>query len=394
MDFSSLNPLTSNALNLAARRNDTETVRRLLKKLNPSCIDNRGWTSLHEAAANDSYECLLLILNNVHCRPLAETHEGHTALYIACRENVSVKTIKALLESAEDIANYGSTECVTPLHVASILGNIEVMQLLIDYGAMVDVQDFDGDTPLHDAALAKRFEAVAVLLHAGADPEIQNESKFTPFHIACFKGCFKTLQILFPFVYDINQCTVNGDTPLILAIQGSNDDIIHFLLENGADPNIKNKDGELGLHRALLWGNCSIFKILLKHMDIQCVNKDVVLYACKAVYFKLEILEALLNHDLSWEFFDYLEFFFVSLEQIGDLLPEYTLNHPLNSYLNTCEYIYKHSLDKFIEFFYLFLMRGVSVNALSELECPPLVYIHYCIHETCFPKVSLLKFSI
>lgn len=389
MDFSSLNPLTSNALNLAARRNDIETVRRLLKKLNPSCIDNRGWTSLHEAAANDSYESLLLILKNADCRPLAETHEGHTALYLACRKNVSINTIKALLESVEEIANFGSTECVTPLHVSSAQGNVEVMQLLIEYGAMVDVQDFDGDTPMHDAAMAKQFEAVATLLHAGADPEIINDSKYTPFHIACFKGCYNTFQILFPFVHDINQCTSNGDTPLILAIQGNNDDIINFLLANGADPHIKNKFGEIALNIALCMGYCSIFKILLKHTDIKCINKDIVLFACKPHYFKLESLEALLYHDLGSEFYDFYEIFFITLEQIGGLLPKYTINPPLNSYLNMCEYIFNKSPDKFKEFFYLFLMRGVSVNALDELECPPLVYLHYCVHDTCFPEVSL-----
>lgn len=388
MDFSSLNPITSNALNLAARLNNVEVVKRLLKKMNPNCIDNRGWTSVHEAAANDSYESLLLILEHADCRPLAETHEGHTALYLACRHNSSMQTIKALLDSVEDIANYGSTESVTPLHVASAQGKIDVIQILIDYGAIIDVQDFDGDTPLHDAALATQKEAVAVLLHAGAQPEIKNETNYTPFHLACYKGCYETIQSLFPFVTDINQRGLNGDTPLILAVQGYNDDIIHFLLKNRADPHIRNDNGDLALNLALRMGYHSIFKTLLNAMDTDKICRDIVLYACKPHYFRFEILNDLLNYDLGSEFFDFVETFHVTLEQIGDLRPTYLTSTPLNSYLNICQYIYNHSPEKFRDFFYLFLMRGVAVDALDINECPPLVYIHYCAHNACFEEVS------
>lgn len=388
MDFSSHNPTTSNALNLAARRNEYNTVERLLKKINPNVVDNRGWTSLHEAAANDSYESLMLILKHRDCRPLAETHEGHTALYLACRQNGSIKTISALLNSVNDIANYGSTECVTPLHVASTQGKLEVMQLLIDYGAIIDVQDFDGDTPLHDAALSKQHEAVSLLLHAGADVEIKNEPDYTPLHLACYKGCYETVVAFLPFVSDINQQTLNGDTPLILAVQGYNDDIIRLLLDHGADPHIKNEYSETALTMALNLGYCSIFKILLYATAREKVNRDIVFCACKPHYFKFETLETVLNYDLGPEFFDYVEPFHITMEKIGEFQPVYLTNAPINSYLNICEYIYNQCVEKFKNFFYLFLMRGVAVDALDINECPPLVYIHYCAHNSCFPGVS------
>ncbi|KAJ2951459.1 hypothetical protein O0L34_g13611 [Tuta absoluta] len=387
VDFSSLNPITSNALNFAARSNNVPVVQRLLKKLNPSCIDNRGWTCLHEAAANDSYESLMLILKHKDCRPLAETHEGHTALYLACRHNASLKLIKALLDSVEDIANYGSTESVTPLHIAAAQGRVDLMQLLVDYGAIVNVQDFDGDTPIHDAALATKHTAVEMLLHAGGDPEIKSEANYTPFHLACYKGSLECVKVLHPFVMDINQQSLNGDTPLILAIQGMNDDVVRFLLKNGADPHIKNSYGELAMNMALCMGYSSIFNILLEVTDIEKMNKEIILFACKPHYFKLEILEALLNHDLGPEFFDFHELFHITLEQIGEHKPSYLTNSPLNSYLNICEYIFNQSKEKFRDIFYLFLMRGVSVDALDVNECPPLVYIHYSAHNSCFVDV-------
>ncbi|XP_059045138.1 ankyrin-1-like [Achroia grisella] len=388
MDFSSHNPRTSNSLNLAARNNDIEVVRTLLKKMNPNCTDNRGWTCLHEAANKDSYDSLLLILKHPDCRPLAETHEGHTPLYLACRRQCSLLTIKALLDSANDIVNYGSTEGVTPLHIASGQGRVELIQLLLEYGASINVQDFDGDTPLHDAALAAQHEAVTILLHAGADPEIKNgPSLLTAFHLACCKGSFETVQNILPFMTEVNELAAAGESPLMSAVKGCNDDVIRFLLENGADPHIRNVYNQSALDMALNFGYISIFKMLLVVTDKQQINSNIIVNACKPHYFKFEILEALLNYDLGPDFFDFIEPFHVTLEEIGDHKPFYLTNAPLNSYLNICEYIYNQSPDKFREFFYLFLMRGVGVNAFNIGECPPLVYIHYCIHAGCFVEV-------
>ncbi|KAH9630530.1 hypothetical protein HF086_018446 [Spodoptera exigua] len=388
MDFSSRNPATSNALNLAARNNDVANVERLLQKINPNCVDNRGWTCLHEAAYNDNYDCVLLILKNPRCRPFAETHEGHTALYLACKNKCSLKTVTALLNSADDIANYGSTEGVTPLHIASSQGSVQLIELLIEYGAMIDVQDFDGDTPLHDAVLAMQNEALVTLLYAGADPEIKNDPGcFTPFHLACCRGYFPNVETLFPFITDINQVTSSGDSPLTLAVQGLNDDIVYFLLNNGADPHIKNKSGEMAVDIALSIGSSpEVFKVLLSVTDSSKLNRNIIFNACKPHNFNSEILEILLSSDLGPEFFSFYESYQKRIDMLDEQKTIYKTNAPLNSYLNICGYIYKKSPDKFREFFYLFLMRGVEVNACDVSVCPPLVHAHL-VNGSCFHEV-------
>ncbi|XP_013173014.1 PREDICTED: putative ankyrin repeat protein RF_0381 [Papilio xuthus] len=387
MDFSSLNPTTSNALNLAARSNDVEKVKRLLKTINPNCVDNRGWTCLHEAAAADSYESLLVILNHPDCRHLAEDHEGCTALQVACSNGASIRTIKAVLDHAPDIANYGTYENVTPLHIASCQGNLDLVQLLIDYGAILDVQDFDGHTALHGAVLAKQPEAVKILLCAGADPEIRDESDFTAFHFACYKGCLESVKALLPYVNNINQVSINGDSPLMLAVIGVCDDVVSYLIEVGADIHVKDVDDDMALNIALKSGHTSIFKQLLLATDRDKINNDIILYACKPHYLKVDILETLLTFDLGPKFFDLVEPFHVVLEKIGNIRPTYLTTAPLNSYLNICEYIYQMSPKRFEEYFYIFLANGVSVNAININECPPLVYIHYSTHSTCFSEV-------
>lgn len=388
MDFSAFNPHSSNSLNRAARHNYVNNVSRIIKKKNVNCIDNRGWTCLHEAAANDSYESMLIIIAHPECRHLVETFEGHTALYLACRNKCSMRTIEALLEKIPDIVHYSSTEMTSPLHIASAQGRVELVELLIKYGAMLNAQDFDGDTPLHEAALHMKHEVVSILLHAGAEPEIRNFSGYTPYHLACMKGCLETIKELQPFITDINHITMQGRTPLILAVQYGSQDIVEYLLQEQADINAYSYEGDSALDAALISGNTEAFKTLLYATNRNEINKNIFIHACKPHFFKTDIITVLLESDLEPEFFNNTEQFYVKLEKIGEILPSYSRSTPLNSFLHVGEYIYWKSKELFEELFYLVLMKGMSVNAMYPEECPSIVYIHYCPHTNCFEDVS------
>lgn len=392
MDFSAFNPLSSNSLSLAARHNDFARVKKLLKKNNPNNVDNRGWTCLHEAAAADSYESLFLILDHPECRPLTETFEGHTALYLACREACSIKIIQTLLERVDDIANYCSTEMVSPLHLASSQGRLEVIDLLLKHGAIVDVADFDGDTPLHDATFKIRCEAVSALLHAGADPDILNEAKFTALHLACFKGCLECVKVIHPFVSDINQSSGTSQTALLIAAQSGAADVVQYLLDNGADPHLRDDEGHTPFSSALLEERVKAVQILLDVTHVDEIDDDIIIYACKPHVFNLEILTALFESRLGPLFFNQRETMYVSFENIGAYTPLFNFDKlsPINSFLHVSEYLYKTSLECFEQLFYLFLMRGATVNPKELTECPPLVYLHYCPHANSFKKVFIL----
>ena len=56
-----------------------------------------------------------------------------------------------------------------------------------------------------------------------------------------------------------------GDwTPLMLACTKQNDDIVKFLIEHGASPVLRNKDGWNSFHLACREGNATIVSYLLK----------------------------------------------------------------------------------------------------------------------------------
>ncbi|GFS16893.1 ankyrin repeat-containing protein [Elysia marginata] len=90
----------------------------------------------------------------------------------------SAAIVKSVLDrgvSANERVNgsyirWGSLVMYTfPLHVATIAGNIEILNVLLSFGARVDLCDTDGNTALMLACAGNNIHAVRVLVEAGAD---------------------------------------------------------------------------------------------------------------------------------------------------------------------------------------------------------------------------------
>lgn len=67
-----------------------------------------------------------------------------------------------------------------PIHNACSYGHYEVTELLIKYGANVNIVDLWKFSPLHEAAAKGKYEIVKLLLKHGADPTKKNRDGATP----------------------------------------------------------------------------------------------------------------------------------------------------------------------------------------------------------------------
>jgi ankyrin repeat protein len=73
---------------------------------------------------------------------------------------------------------------------------------------------------------------------------------------------------------EVNAKNINGNTSLILAAQHNYPKIVTELLKNGADVNIQNDNGITALMDAAALGNLEIIKILLdNHANINITDK-------------------------------------------------------------------------------------------------------------------------
>ena len=82
-----------------------------------------------------------------------------------------IELAQRLLLKDPSAMNKLSLEGTAPIHEAAINGDIDSMQLLIKYGACLDVKDKHERTPLEYAVLVGNFDCAALLLSCGVDDE-------------------------------------------------------------------------------------------------------------------------------------------------------------------------------------------------------------------------------
>lgn len=64
--------------------------------------------------------------------------------------------------------NFAAKHQITPLHVASKWGKVNMVSLLLDYKAKIDSATQDGLTPLHCASRSGHKSVVELLIERGA----------------------------------------------------------------------------------------------------------------------------------------------------------------------------------------------------------------------------------
>uniref|UniRef100_A0A669E918 CASK interacting protein 2 n=1 Tax=Oreochromis niloticus TaxID=8128 RepID=A0A669E918_ORENI len=200
--------------------------------------------------------------------------------------------------------NYQDSDGFSALHHAALTGTIELLSLLLEAQATVDIKDINGMRPLHYAAWQGKADSVLLLLRAGAsvnspsndgqiplhlsaqyghyevsemllqhqsNPCFMNKAKKTPLDLACEFGRLKVTQLLLSS--NMVAALLEGErgngsldspstTPLHLAARNGHKDIIKLLLKAGIDTNRATKAGT-SLHEAALYGKTDVVRLLL-----------------------------------------------------------------------------------------------------------------------------------
>lgn len=108
----------------------------------------------------------------------------------------SFNTVKLLLESSSDLLHHRSETGETPLHIAATFDFKDIVTLLLENGANINIQDNDGETVLMTACMLNNNSLVSLLLTHGANPDIKNEEGKTAFKIALEFGNTEAIKLL------------------------------------------------------------------------------------------------------------------------------------------------------------------------------------------------------
>lgn len=163
--------------------------------------------------------------------------------FFAAIQRDDADTLTTLLLRGFD-ANTRDTKGQVGLTLALQSGNLKAFEvLLLGSNLQVDARNAQDETPLMMAALRGHVNAVRTLIERGADV---NKTGWTPLHYAATGTQPQQPEIITLLLENhayIDAESPNGTTPLMMAVHYGTRDSVQLLLQEGADPSLKNRLG-------------------------------------------------------------------------------------------------------------------------------------------------------
>ena len=211
---------------------------------------------------------------------LAErTGRGILQLSVSNKLEDLIKTQRYLLSSVNDDGN-------SPLHLSILHGNLNLLIVFVEVAAtipsqnIINIRNNLGFTALLIAAYLGEVSVVEFLLEANADYTILTRDGMSILHIACKNRNIELLKSIICKLDNnidniLNLITNDGFTALHLAILSESADIVNELLRlDSLDVNIRDKNyGYTALHYACLKETrCPMVSMLCKNNTGACVS--------------------------------------------------------------------------------------------------------------------------
>lgn len=189
----------------------------------------------------DEVRCLVLLGADVN----ALDHVGSPAIWHCAGDlTTGAEMAKILLDGGANVSIV-KVAGESVLVEATRLGNLDVVQVLVEAGTSVSVAS-NGSAPLAVATLQGHSELVRYLCQAGADPSASHD-RWKPLPAAAWRGHTEMANVLLKAGADVNSVDSHGHTPLMIAAGNGHISVSRLLCKAGADLTMAGPEGETAL---------------------------------------------------------------------------------------------------------------------------------------------------
>lgn len=223
--------------------------------------------------------------------------DGRTALFFAVyARNLELVRVLLAAGASADASAQVSGESIMVL--ACMLGDVEIVHLLMQYGAAFnDVHMLVGNiSPLYAACKCGHVEIVQLLVRNGAFLDDVDEDGATPFMVAAGNGHLRIVTFLADMGAGTERATPSGLSVAYYAAYSGNFRMLRFFIEERMA--LRDADGQLTnlLDGAVRGGQLVIATYLLETLNLEDEQIDQCL--ALAVRFEhVELVKLLLLHD-------------------------------------------------------------------------------------------------
>jgi len=171
-------------------------------------------------------------------------------LSVLLKENVDV--------SVSDVRGF------SPLMLAAGRGDVEMLSSLINYGANIYHQSLQGWNVLSLAISSGSIETVKKIIQVDSKLIFQEDKEgWNALHWAAFHGESEIINLLLPFIDDIDSKDYQQRTSLQLAAIEGHQSIVRTLIEWNASTSVKDQSGRTVMELAILYRQKDVLESLL-----------------------------------------------------------------------------------------------------------------------------------
>ena len=222
------------------------------------------WAPLHRAAQHGFHRVAEWLITTFAQDVNVSGPGSLTPLYMASQKG-RFMVVQVLLKHYASVNAQTSTGW-TPLHTASWSGHPRIAKALLEHGANVNIKSGTGRTPLRLLSENSRnLEIAEMLIEYGADPNARSTDDTDSLYMALEKGRPGLAQLLLEYGADPNARGVGGRTLLHISSRKGNRKVARELLKLNVDINLRDNQGQTPLQAALEKGSEEVVQLLLEH---------------------------------------------------------------------------------------------------------------------------------